>query len=266
MPVARIGDLDLYYERAGAGPPLVFISGTGGDLRTRPNVFDGPLPGGFDVLAYDQRCLGRSSKPDRPHAMADYADDAAGLMAAIGWDRADVIGVSFGGMVAQELVLRHPGRVRRLVLACTSAGGAGGASYPLHEFVHLDRAARARHLVGIMDLRCDGAWIAAHPEEYAALVAAGEADPFADEPGHAMGARRQLEARAGHDTWERLDRIACPVLIAGGLYDGQAPVARQEALASRIKGAELRLFAGGHRFMQQDPAALPAIMAFLGAE
>ena len=63
MPTANLPTIDLYYERAGDGPPLLFISGTGGDLRVKPNVFDGPLARGFDLLAYDQRGLGRSAKP-----------------------------------------------------------------------------------------------------------------------------------------------------------------------------------------------------------
>src|SRR5512144_2870392 len=124
MPMTEANGVRLYIERAGSGPPLLFISGTGGDLRVKPNVFDGPLAKAFDVLAYDQRGLGRSEKPDRTYTMADYADDAAALMASQGWDRAPVVGVSFGGMVAQELALRHPARVSRLVLACTSPGGA----------------------------------------------------------------------------------------------------------------------------------------------
>src|SRR5580658_5865060 len=85
MPTAQIGALELYYERAGSGPPLLFISGTGGDLRTKPNVFDGPLAKSFDVVSYDQRGLGRSDKPDVDYCMADYADDAAALMDQIGW-------------------------------------------------------------------------------------------------------------------------------------------------------------------------------------
>src|SRR6185369_8969510 len=111
MPITQANGISLYYERAGVGPPLLFISGTGGDLRNKPNVFDGPLAKDFDLLAYDQRGLGRTAKPDVAYAMADYADDAAALMADQGWDEALVIGVSFGGMVAQELALRHPSRV-----------------------------------------------------------------------------------------------------------------------------------------------------------
>ncbi len=263
MPFARVNGLDLYWERRGAGEPLLFISGTGADLRHKPNVFDGPLAKAFDVLAYDQRGLGRSGKPDTPYSMADYGDDAAGLMDAIGWTRAGVVGVSFGGMVAQELVLRHPDRVSRLVLACTSPGGAGGASYPFHQIEHLKGEARARHLIPISDTRHDAAWAEAHREVHAQMVAFGSVDPYKDEPGHAAGAHRQLEARAGHDTWDRLAQIACPTLIAGGRYDGIALPETQERMAARIPGARLRFFDGGHLFMLQDRAALPAMIGFL---
>src|SRR5579859_5663876 len=196
MPFTTANGLKLYYERAGDGPPLLFISGTGGVLRNKPNVFDGPLAKRFDLLAYDQRGLGQSQKPDLPYSMADYADDAAALMATQGWDEAAVIGVSFGGMVAQELAIRHPERVKRLVLACTSPGGAGGASFPFHEIEHLKGEARGRHMIPISDTRRDEAWAAANPDQYALFVAMGAADPYADEPGHATGAHRQLEARA----------------------------------------------------------------------
>ena len=263
MPTAQIGAVELYYERAGAGPPLLFISGTGGDLRVKPNVFDGPLAKAFDLLAYDQRGLGRSAKPDVDYTMADYGDDAAALLDFIGWKSARVIGVSFGGMVAQELALRHPGKVERLVLACTSPGGAGGASYPFHEIQHLKGEERAKFLMPVSDTRRDAAWAAANAETHAQLVALGSADPFADEPDHAMGARRQLETRAGHDTWDRLRQIACPTLIAAGRFDGIALPTTQERMASRIPGASLQFFDGGHLFMIQDRTANPAIAAFL---
>lgn len=263
MPTATLHGLSFYFERAGAGPPLLFISGTGGDLRTQPNVFASPLAKAFDLLAYDQRGLGRTDKPDGPYAMAQYADDAAALLEHVGWDEALVVGVSFGGMVAQELALRHPARVKRLVLACTSPGGAGGASFPFHEIEHLKGEARARYLIPISDVRRDDAWAASHPEQYAQLVEMTSADPFAGEPGRAEGAHRQLEARAGHDTWDRLPQIACPVLIAAGRYDGIALPQTQERMAARIPGAELKWFEGGHLFMLQDRTAYPAIIEFL---
>ena len=263
MPVQGVGDIDIHYELGGSGARLLYISGTGGDLRLKPGVFDGPLPARFEVLAYDQRGMGRTSKPGGPYSMAGYADDAAGLMQALGWDEALVIGVSFGGMVAQELVLRHPGRVRKLVLACTSPGGAGGASFPFHEIQHLAGEARAKHLMPIMDVRQDAQWAEAHPELYAQVLAFSAQAPFADEPGHAEGARLQLEARAKHDAWDQLDQIACPVLIAAGRHDGIARPETQHNIAARIPGAQLEFFDGGHMFMLQDPAALPAIMGWL---
>ncbi len=263
MPTATLNGLTFHFERAGDGPPLLFISGTGGDLRVQPNVFASPLARAFDLLAYDQRGLGRTDKPDVPYSMADYADDAAALLDHVGWDTVPVLGVSFGGMVAQELALRHPGRVSRLVLACTSPGGDGGASYPFHEIEELKGEARARHMIPISDVRRDAAWAAANPAEYAKLVELAAADPFAGEPGRAEGAHRQLEARAAHDTWDRLPQIACPTLIAAGRYDGVALPATQEKMAARISGADLRWFEGGHLFMLQDRAAYPAMIGFL---
>lgn len=263
MPTATLNGLTYHFERAGDGPPLLFISGTGGDLRAQPNVFASPLARTFDLLAYDQRGLGRTDKPDVPYSMADYADDAAALLDHVGWDAVPVLGVSFGGMVAQELALRHPGRVSRLVLACTSPGGEGGASYPFHEIEHLKGEARARHMIPISDVRRDAAWAAANPAEYAKLVELTAADPFAGEPGRAEGAHRQLEARAAHDTWDRLPQIACPTLIAAGRYDGVALPATQEKMAARIPGADLQWFEGGHLFMLQDRAAYPAMIGFL---
>lgn len=265
MPTAEVNGLSIYYERAGDGDPLLFISGTGGDLRNKPNQFDGPLGKAFEMLSWDQRGLGRSDKPDRRYTMAEYADDAAALMADQGWDSAHVVGVSFGGMVAQELVLRHPQRVRQLVLACTSPGGAGGASYPFHEIEHLTGVARAQHLTPISDVRRDAAWAEANPETYAKIIEMAAADPFADEPGRKDGAHRQLEARADHDTWDRLAQIACPTLIAAGRYDGVALPETQEKMAARISGATLKFFDGGHLFMIQDRSAVPAMVEFLNA-
>lgn len=263
MPTATLNGLTFHFERAGDGPPLLFISGTGGDLRVQPNVFASPLARTFDLLAYDQRGLGRTEKPDVPYSMADYADDAAALLDHVGWEAVPVLGVSFGGMVAQELALRHPSRVSRLVLACTSPGGEGGASYPFHEIEHLRGEARARHMIPISDVRRDAAWAAANPAEYGKLVELAAADPFAGEPGRAEGAHRQLEARAAHDTWDRLPQIACPTLIAAGRYDGVALPATQEKMAARIPGADLQWFEGGHLFMLQDRAAYPAMIGFL---
>lgn len=262
MPRAVVNGVDLYYEIAGSGPRLLFISGTGGDLRNRPNMLDGPLPEHFEVLAYDQRGLGQSEVPEGNYAMADFADDAAALLAHVGWDDALVMGASFGGMVAQELALRHPDRVRRLVLACTSSGGAGGASYPLHELADLDPEERALRSLTLADNRLNDEWRAAHPERWEALQAQSRPAPPSD-PVRAEGARKQLEARKGHDTWDRLGAIACPTLVAAGRYDGIAAPENSQRLAGAIPGAELKLFEGGHLFFVQDRSAFPAMIEFL---
>lgn len=263
MAFAQVRDLQMYYERAGSGAPLLFISGSGGDLRVKPNQMMSPLARHFDLVGYDQRGLGQTTKPDAPYTMADYADDAAALMDHLGLERVPVVGVSFGGMVAQEFVLRHPQRVERVVLACTSPGGAGGASYPFHTLQRMGREERARFVIPINDTRRDAAWAEAHPDEHAAFVAMASLDPFENEAGRAMGYDRQLEARSHHDTWERLPEIACPVLIAAGKYDGIALPETQRGMADRIPGAELQFFEGGHLFMVQDRSAFPAMIEFL---
>src|SRR4030067_2326169 len=137
MPFITVRDLKMYYEIRGKGKHLLVISGTGGDLRRSPNIFEMPVAQHFEILAYDQRGLGQTAKPDIPYTMVDYADDANALLDALGWDHCLLMGISFGGMVAQEFALRYPQRVERLVLACTSSGGAGGGSFLLHELAEL---------------------------------------------------------------------------------------------------------------------------------
>ena len=269
MPRTTVRDIEIEYEVAeGAGARVFFISGTGGDLRVRPNVFDSPLCDGRMLLAFDQRGLGQTTVPAAQPTMTDYADDAAGLLEALDFEADAIVGVSFGGMVAQELALRHPDRVPALVLCCTSSGGAGGASYPLHELAALPEDARAERHLEISDVRMDAAWRRAHPELVARALERGRAARAvgAGEPGRAEGAAMQLEARRGHDTHDRLRELAMPVLITGGRHDGIAPVSNQEALAAAVPGAELRLYDGGHLFLVQDRSAWPDIGAWIDAQ
>jgi 3-oxoadipate enol-lactonase len=265
MPFVTVRDIRIYYEVRGTGRRLLYIGGTGGDLRQRPSIFDSPLADQFEILAYDQRGLGRTDRPDIPYTMADYAMDADGLLEGAGWDRCSVMGVSFGGMVAQEFAIRSPGRVERLVLACTSSGGAGGTSFPLHKLGELTPREKALGTVLLSDTRRDAAWQAAHPKQLQALVAQAEAAFMvgAGEPGREAGARRQIEARMGHDTHDRLCDLRMPVFICGGRYDGIAPVSNLEAIHRQIPQARLELFEGGHLFLLQDPDAFKRVIAFL---
>jgi 3-oxoadipate enol-lactonase len=268
MPFVSVRDIRMYYEIRGTGPRLLFISGTGGDLRRSPNAFDFPLADHFEVLAYDQRGLGQTERPDIPYTMEDYAADADGLLEAVGWERCLVMGVSFGGMVAQEFALRYPRRVERLVLACTSSGGAGGASYPLHELAGLPLEEWVRRVVELSDTRRDAAWQAANPGEFQALVDETLASlrVGANEPGREAGARRQIETRKSHDTYNRLPALRMPVYICGGRYDGIALVSNLRAMQKQIPYAQLELFEGGHLFLIQDPRAFERIIAFLRGE
>lgn len=265
MAFVDVRGIRVCYEIRGSGPRLLFITGTGRDMRQKPSVFDLPVARHFEVLTYDQRGLGQTSKPDVPYSMADYGEDAAALLEAVGWDRCLVVGISFGGMVAQELACRHPGKVERLVLGCTSSGGAGGASYPLHEFESLPPLQAIERHLEVSDTRRTPAWKAAHAQAWQALVddAVKKKAIGGDDPARAMGAHRQLQARIGHDTWDRLPGLTMPVLICGGRHDGIAAPANLEAMHRRIPGSQLALFEGGHQFHTQDPQAWPQMIAFL---
>jgi pimeloyl-ACP methyl ester carboxylesterase len=167
-------------------------------------------------------------------------------------------------MVGQEIAVTVPERVERLALMCTSAGGAGGSSYPLHELIDLSPEERARLRPQISDSRFDEQWLASHPRDKTLMdLTAPKEHPSGSEA--RRGEIEQLNARRGHDVWDRLPAITCPTLVACGRYDGTAPAANSAAIASRIPGAELHTFEGGHLFFVQDRSALPVILDFLSA-
>ena len=116
MASATVGDHELYYERAGMGEPLLLIMGMSGTHLTWGEPFPEALRRDFEVVVYDHRGIGKSADAPGGYSIADLADDAAGLLGVLGWDSAHVVGISMGGMVAQELALRHPERVRTLTL------------------------------------------------------------------------------------------------------------------------------------------------------
>lgn len=155
----------MYYEVAGQGPRLLYISGTGADLRNKPNIFDSPLVDHFEILAFDQRGLGQTDRPDITYSMADYAKDAAALLNALNWDSCNLLGISFGGMVGQEFSIRYPGRINRLALCCTSSGGQGGDSYPFHKLTDLSANEMDSISTAIADTRHDKAWQAENPDD-----------------------------------------------------------------------------------------------------
>jgi pimeloyl-ACP methyl ester carboxylesterase len=263
VPTVTVNGIDVYYERQGEGPRLLFFNGSGSTIETSRLLLN-PFASRFDLVVHDQRGLGLTAIPPGPYSMADYAADAAGLLDHLGWDTARVVGVSFGGMVAQEFAVTWPDRVERLALACTSPGGAGGSSYPLHELAGRSEAERADIAVRILDTRFDAAWLASHPADQALveIMAARRAGDHksADQR---RGEAEQLAARSRHDVTDRLRAITCPTLVASGRYDGIAPVANGRAIAAGIQGADLRIYDGGHAFFAQDRAAIPDLVDFL---
>jgi 3-oxoadipate enol-lactonase len=262
MARAFLNGIDVYYERLGHGPPLLFLNGSGTSIERSRRTID-PWAESFDVVVADQRGLGATEAPVGPYTMADYAADGLALLDHLGLDRVRVVGTSFGGMVAQELAVTQPTRVERLALLCTSAGGAGGSSYPIEQLIGLTPQERAAEAVSIVDSRWNEAWFAEHEIDRmiaTAVASAGAPDPAGD---GGRGQRRQMDARAHHDVWDRLPAITCPTLVAAGRYDGIAPVANGRAIVSRVPGAELRIYEGGHVFFVQDPTAIPEIVAFL---
>lgn len=264
MPILSLPDLDLYYEHRGSGPRLLMFNGSGGSIAAAAPLID-QLARHFDVLVHDQRGLGRTGPPATPPTMADYAADPIALLDHVGWPTANVFGISFGGMAALELAVTVPNRIDRLALLCTSAGGGGGASYPLHVLASLSPAERSRTSTQLLDTRFDEQWLASHPSDQAIVRMRDEAAAAPRTDDQRRGESMQLQARAGHDVWGRLSAITCPTLVAAGAFDGIAPVSNSEAIASRISGADLRIYQGGHMFIYQDRAAMPDVVSFLSA-
>lgn len=252
MPRALVHGIDIAWERLGEGPPLVFLHGSGSSMASNV-LLRRPFERVFDVLTLDHRATGESQIPTTGFTMADCAADVLALADLAGWERFRLIGISFGGMVAQEVAVTAPERVERLALLCTSAGGGGGSSFPLHE---------SPPSPTVVDTRFTPAWLADHPRDRAlleVLAKRAEGKDYDTIRGEGM----QLDARRHHDVWDRLDRIACPTLVAAGRYDGLAPLANSEAIASRIAGSTLRVYEGGHVFVVQDRAALGGAIDFL---
>jgi pimeloyl-ACP methyl ester carboxylesterase len=262
VPITLANGVEIYYEHSGQGRRVLFFNGSGATLESTGPMLD-PYRARFELLVHDQRGLGRTEIPPGPYSMKDYASDAVALMDSVGWSSCRVVGVSFGGMVAQEFAVTAPDRVERLVLACTSPGGAGGSSYPLHELAELDEATQRERMLSLLDTRFTPEYLSAHPADSALATLMARGRLVEKSPERRRGEREQLLARSTHDVTERLVNIACPTLIAAGRYDGIAPVANSEAIASRVPDAELRVYEGGHAFFAQDPRAVPEIVEFL---
>ena len=248
----------IYYEVRGSGQPLLFLNGSGSTIEAVSLLVD-YFARSFTVAIHDQRGLGRTSIPEGPYSMTQYAADAIALADHLGWKSFNVLGISFGGMVAQELAATFPDRVNRMVLCCTSPGGEGGSSYPLHEVALLDPELRADTTLRLSDTRFNEQWFVDHPEDEKYRLPAVATSDAEKRRGELL----QLEARRHHDVWDRLSNVTAEVLIASGTFDGIAPPENGRAIASRIATSEYREYLGGHMFFIQDRQALRDIVEFL---
>jgi pimeloyl-ACP methyl ester carboxylesterase len=130
MPRQRVGDIEIYYEVHGAGPrTLVMVRGLGSNLLSWYEQID-VLPRHYKCVMFDNRGAGRTDKPDAPYSIKQMADDTAGLMDALGIGRAALLGISMGGMIAQEFALYHQEKLSCLILGCTHFGGANVVQSP----------------------------------------------------------------------------------------------------------------------------------------
>lgn len=250
---------------AGSGPNLLFLTGSNADLRKKNTPLNSPLIDQFTVLSFDQRGMGQSDKPDCDYAMKDYAADAVAIMDALEWDCVYVVGYSFGGMVAQEIAIGFPERVEQLALLATTAGGAGGSSYPIHTFVNLEPGEHARQSLEVSDLSFTREWQQNNPKETEQRIADRVRNHglFADEPGSKKGTARQLAARAQHDTYDRLPLITQRTLVLAGDRDGQAPMEAQKSMADRIPDSSFEVIEGSHGMLWESDVAFSAIIRFM---
>lgn len=253
----HVNGIDLYYEEAGSGPPLLNIpplSSTGFSLPA--------LEPHFRVITFDNRGAGRSSAPPGPYTMRQMADDAAALLAYLGVERTHVFGFSLGGMIAQELAINYPERVDHLVLNGAYARPNLAVVDPwltMWDQAYAKQIDPAAFNVWLLGQLLTPAFMS-QPEWVAAAIA--EPDPY---PATAQGIAGQTAAIRTHDTLDRLGQISAPTLVLVGAQDILTPVVYSEELAKGIPGATLKVLdPGGHSVLfEYEDAANAALLEFL---
>jgi pimeloyl-ACP methyl ester carboxylesterase len=239
---------DLHFVQRGSGDPILLVQGLGGDVVHWGETFLGRLERRFLVTAYDHRGIGRSPRREGTFGIPDLADDAAALLDHLGIATTHVLGLSMGGMVAQELVLRHPDRIRTLTLSSTFAGGETA----LRTYPPMVQALAAPFLRGATPPAALAEMVATQARQWGV---ARDADALQTVLG-------QLTAVGGHDTYARLPQVAVPTLVMHGERDPVIPVANARLLAGAIPGARLEVLAGaGHVPFWEQPERCARLIA-----
>jgi len=261
MPRARREGVELHWDSTGAGAPVLLVMGLGmtatGWWRTIPVLAEG-----LQVISFDNRGVGRSGRPPGPYSVPMMADDAVAVMDAAGVDRAHVYGISLGGMIAQELALRHPDRVGSLVLGATTPGGPNAVAADDDTLAFFRRRA---------EMPAEEAVWASVPYNYGARTRAEHAQRIGEDvvqrlryPIEPVPYTAQLEAALGHDASDRLGSIDKPTLVLHGDDDRMVMPANADQIADAIPRAELRMLTGaGHLYPTDDPEADRYVLRFL---
>ncbi len=255
METINANGTTIAFKRIGKGPPLLLLHGAEAD-HSMFDAFAPLLADDLTVIAYDQRDSGGTINPASPYGFEELADDAAALITALGYRRANVFGTSFGGVIAQVLAARHPERVDRLVLSSTFRPGAPLPSinpeFPRFAELRSRLPGSASEFAEFFFTRD---YLAAHPE--ASSIFGG--NKRTDEQKARRGAviPRPISVDLGS--------ITATTLVVVGAEDRLSPPAHTLSLAKDIKGAKTATIAGvGHVATRQDPAAVAAVVkAFL---
>jgi pimeloyl-ACP methyl ester carboxylesterase len=252
VPTASIEGTELYYERAGEGEPLLMIQGMSATHLAWGRPFASGLEESFDCIVFDNRGIGRSAEVAGPFTIAEMAADAAGLLDELGIETAHVLSISMGGMIAQELALAQPERLRSLTLGCTYCGGPDARMMSGDDTTRFVEAMasgdRSRVMRMMWELNLSPGF-RAEESRYAEFTAMAAALP----------ARRktielQVQAILGHDASARIGAIEGPTQILHGDLDRILPVDNGRDIASRMPEARLEILEDvGHMFWWEQP-------------
>lgn len=252
MPSVDAAGTELHYLRAGEGEPLLLIQGMSATHLAWGRPFLDELERSFDTIVFDNRGMGLSGEAELPFAIADLADDAVGLLDALELETVHVAGISMGGMIAQELALAHPERIRSLTIGASYCGGPEGTLMAPEDLQMLGAA----YASGVAEQVFRAMWeinlspsFRAEDSRFAAFTEMGSALP-APQP----VVLQQMHACAAHDTHERLGQIELPTLVIHGDADRLLGYPNGQQIAARIPGARLETLEGvGHMFWWEQP-------------
>ena len=251
MPMASVNGIQMHYRVEGNGSEtVVLINGLADDLETWAGQMDDLLTAGYRVLRFDNRGIGASSKPAGPYSSRMLADDAKTLVDSLGVTDFHLMGVSMGGMIAQEYALAYPGDLRSVTFGCTYAAPGPFCS---RMFAMWEAMAPVTGVPFIM--RDVTLWAFTVPffTERAGEAAEFEtAMRYMDQPAHAYLA--QLAVIQQHDTTARLGQLGVPALVLAGEQDILIPVSLSRQLAGLVPGAEWATTKGGHACLWEHPA------------